>query len=163
MTRRIMKEVPKVNKKLKTLLEQVRDGDTHTDKHPNCRCIPVVGVPEPLQVSHGGSTRTSKAERRELIPKSAIDAMARRLALGAEKHGEGNWRLSLRDDKGLDEFRKATLNHLLDHVFDYLENGNVNDAKTDAIICNAAFLCEYELQSPMCGAGVMPVQKDEVS
>jgi hypothetical protein len=93
----------------------------------------------------GGATRTPKAERRELIPKTAIDALARRLAMGAEKHGVNNWR------KGGAEFRLATVNHILDHLFDYLENGNTKEANTDAIICNAAFLCEYEAKLPYDG------------
>jgi hypothetical protein len=84
----------------------------------------------------GGATRSEKPERRELIPKAAIDALARRLALGAAKHGVNNWR------KGGEEFRLATLNHLLDHIFEYLERGGQENI--DAIICNAAFLCEYE-------------------
>jgi hypothetical protein len=98
-----------------------------------------------LTAFEGGATRTAKKDRRELIPKSAIDALGRRLALGADKHGENNWR------RGGEEFRKATLNHLLDHIFDYIENGNTTDSNTDAIICNAAFLCEYEERNPHKG------------
>jgi hypothetical protein len=79
-------------------------------------------------------------ERYELIPKEALDALARRLALGAERHGENNWK------KGGAEFKKATIRHLLKHIYDYLEQGNANDANTDAIICNAAFLCYFEKQ-----------------
>lgn len=101
---------------------------------------------EKKQVFEGGATRSEKAERRELIPASAITALGRRLALGAAKHGENNWR------KGGEEFRKVTINHLLAHIFDYIENGNTNDANTDAIICNAAFLCEYEEREPFVGA-----------
>lgn len=96
-----------------------------------------------LTAYEGGATRTPKAERRELIPKTAVDALARRLALGAAKHGVNNWR------KGGPEFRLATVNHLLDHIFEYLENGGSEN--TDAIICNAAFLCEYEAREPYVG------------
>lgn len=90
------------------------------------------------QTFEGGATRSVKDSRLDLIPASAARAMGRRLALGAAKHGENNWR------GGGEEFRKATINHLLDHIFDYAENGNKNDKNTDAIICNAAFLCEFE-------------------
>lgn len=98
---------------------------------------------EELATFEGGATRTAKPERRQLIPKSAIDALARRLDLGAKKHGVNNWR------KGGVEFRMETVNHLLDHVFEYLEKGGRENA--DAIICNAAFLCEFEEKEPYAG------------
>ncbi len=101
------------------------------------------GATPKLTAYEGGATRTPKAERRELMPKTAIDALARRLALGAEKHGVNNWR------KGGTEFRLATINHLLDHVFEYLEHGGSEN--TDAIICNAAFLCEFEVREAFKG------------
>jgi hypothetical protein len=81
-------------------------------------------------------------ERYDLIPKEAIDAIARRLALGAQKHGENNWK------SGGAEFRKATINHLIKHLLNYAEQGNADDANSDAIICNAAFLCYFESRDP---------------
>ena len=92
-----------------------------------------------------GSTRSVLEERYDLIPKEAVDALARRLALGARNHGENNWRVGGR------EFRKATLNHLMKHLLKYMENGNTDDANTDAIICNAAFLCYFEANDPYAG------------
>ena len=91
-------------------------------------------------VFEGGATRSAMSERYDLIPKEAMAALARRLGLGAEKHGENNWR------GGGADFRKATICHLMKHLLDYMENGNANDANTDAIICNAAFLCHFEAQ-----------------
>jgi hypothetical protein len=96
-------------------------------------------------VFEDGSTRSVLKERYDLIPKSAIDALARRLALGAKTHGENNWR------GGGVEFRKASINHLMRHLLDYIEHGNANDANTDAIICNAAFLCHFEVSDPFKG------------
>ena len=90
----------------------------------------------------GGASRSPLKERYDLIPKEAIEAIARRLALGAEAHGENNWKT------GGPEFRKATLNHLMKHLLDYMDNGNASDGNTDAIICNAAFLCFYEKKIP---------------
>jgi len=78
------------------------------------------------------------AHRFDLIPREANEALSRRLALGAEKHGENNWK------RGGEAFRRATVNHLLNHIYDYIENGNALEANTDAIICNAAFLCTIE-------------------
>ncbi len=95
-----------------------------------------------MNIYEGGATRSVVEGRYDLIPKTAIEALGRRLKLGVERHGENNWR------KGGAEFRKATINHLMKHLLDYIENGNANDANTDAIICNAAFLCEYEARAP---------------
>lgn len=89
-----------------------------------------------------GATRSKLEGRYDLIPRIAIDAMARRLELGASRHGENNWK------GGGEEFRKATINHLFNHLLDYLENGNIHEANTDAIICNAAFLCHFEAKEP---------------
>lgn len=94
------------------------------------------------QTFEGGATRSKKDIDLTLIPKSSIMALGRRLTLGAERHGKNNWR------KGGDEFRLATITHLMEHLLDYIENGNAEEANTDAIICNAAFLCEYEERSP---------------
>lgn len=85
------------------------------------------------------------AERYELIPKEAVEAIARRLTIGAEKHGENNWR------NGGEAFRRATISHLMKHLLDYIETGNNGDANTDAIVCNAAFLCYFEARAPYVG------------
>jgi hypothetical protein len=83
-----------------------------------------------------GSTRSKLDLRFDLIPKSAVEALARRLTLGAELHGENNWR------KGGPAFYQNTKNHLMDHVMNFLETGNQEDL--DAIFANAAFLTEYK-------------------
>jgi len=90
----------------------------------------------------GGATRSEMKLRYDLMPREAVDALARRLAVGAERHGENNWK------QGGEEFRRATINHLLKHCLDYLSGGNSNDANTDAMICNAAFLCFFEEKEP---------------
>lgn len=84
----------------------------------------------------GGSTRTEQQERYDLMPPAALRALARRLGVGAKKHGDRNW------ESGGPEFRAATLSHLLAHITDYMEHGGQEN--TDAIICNAAFLCHFE-------------------
>lgn len=97
---------------------------------------------------HGGVTRSKKATHLEYVPASALEAIGRRLAVGIERgHQRDNWRLGV----GNEEAREATINHLLHHIFDYLENGNASESNTDAIICNAAFLVEYEKHIPYKG------------
>lgn len=90
---------------------------------------------EPKQAFEGGSTRSEMKERYDLIPKVAIDGIARRLALGAEKHGERNW------ETGGQDFVRATKNHLFAHVLKYLADGEQEDL--DAIGCNYAFLAHF--------------------
>jgi|ERR1700761_769821 len=102
------------------------------------------------KIAYEGKATRSKKLMYRLIPKSAIVALARRLTLGAERHGVNNWR------QGGPGFRQASIDHLIDHLFDYIENGNKFDNNTDAIICNAAFLCQYEEQIPHKG-----VDKDD--
>lgn len=95
-----------------------------------------------LSSFEGGSTRSKLEGRYDLIPRESIDAIARRLELGVVNHGENNWK------NGGEEFRKATINHLFNHLLDYVQNGNASEANTDAIICNAAFLCYFEAKDP---------------
>jgi hypothetical protein len=82
-----------------------------------------------------GATRSELTLRYDLIPKAAFDGIARRLELGAQKHGERNW------EGGGAEFVKATKNHLLGHVLAYIENGQPEDL--DAIGANYAFLAHF--------------------
>lgn len=103
------------------------------------------------QKFEGGATRSATNVRMELIPAAALRGLGRRLALGATRHGENNWR------EGGEEFRKATIGHLLAHIADYLEAGNTREANTDAIICNAAFLCHFEERTPFSGSAAVPV------
>lgn len=90
---------------------------------------------EEKQAFEGGATRTVQAERYDLIPVAAVRALARRLALGAKKHGERNW------EKGGAEFEKATLSHGIAHLLQYAQTGQQDDL--DGAICNLAFLCHF--------------------
>jgi len=99
-------------------------------------------------VKHGKMTRSKKAVHMEYVPASLLEAVGRRLAVGIERgHKRDNWR----EGVGSEEAREATINHLLHHIFDYLENGNTTESNTDAIACNAAFLVEYEKHTPYKG------------
>ena len=97
-------------------------------------------------VFEGGATSTSQAGRYDLIPKAALDALARRFELGAAKHGENNWRA------GGEAFRKSRISHLMQHLAAYAEHGNDGDENTAAIIWGAAVLCHFEAQNPFKGA-----------
>lgn len=83
------------------------------------------------------ATRSRQSVRYDLIPSSAITALARRLTLGAAKHGENNWR------SGGEQFRAATISHLMAHLVAFMQSGGSDNL--DAILANAAFLVEFEL------------------
>lgn len=99
----------------------------------------------PKKSFEGGATRSEQGFRFDLIPPASLRAMARRLKLGAEKHGERNW------ERGGETFRQATISHLFDHLQAYMDRGGQENV--DAIICNAAFLCFFEERKPLRGAG----------
>lgn len=88
------------------------------------------------QSFENGSTRSELKLRYDLLPSSAVEALVRRLTLGAELHGENNWR------QGGPDFYRGTKNHLFAHVLHFLETDSQEDL--DAILCNAAFLTEYK-------------------
>ncbi len=90
---------------------------------------------ETKKAFEGGSTRSDLTLRYDLVPKLAIDGIARRLALGAVIHGERNW------ESGGVEFVKATKNHMAAHLLRYLETGEQEDL--DAIGANYAFLAHF--------------------
>lgn len=92
----------------------------------------------PLTNFEGNATRSPQPVRYDLIPSSAITALARRLTLGATKHGENNWRL------GGEQFRAATISHLFAHLLDFMQSGGSDNL--DAILANAAFLVEFEIE-----------------
>jgi len=64
----------------------------------------------------GGATRSEKAPRYDLIPHEGIRRIANRFSLGAEKHGEGNWRLSVVNEKDARQFCIEAYNHMVEHA-----------------------------------------------
>lgn len=129
-------------------LAEVRFGSERIICAPDmCYLVEDAPPAQPL-VQHGKMTCSKKAVHMEYVPASALEAIGRRLAVGIERgHQRDNWR----EGVGNEEAREATINHLLHHIFDYLENGNSSESNTDAIICNAAFLVEYEKHTPYKG------------
>lgn len=129
-------------------VELIQSEDTFDANGHPVKTFEVAG--EPLTVFEGRATRSVLKARYDLVPREAVDAIARRLALGALIHGENNWK------RGGAAFRKATVAHLMNHLFDYLENGNEAESNTDAIICNAAFLCYFERLDPFKPSSSVP-------
>lgn len=63
--------------------------------------------------------------------------LAQRFTLGAKNHGDKNYQ------NGGVEFWTDTKNHLVEHLFMYLE-GDQSDDHLAAILCNAAMLAWFD-------------------
>jgi hypothetical protein len=88
----------------------------------------------------GGATATKLEERFDLICPLAMSRLAKRLALGAERHGENNWCKGAGDPA----YARARLNHALRHLVLYMLEGNKNDDNLGAAFCNLMFLIHLE-------------------
>lgn len=64
----------------------------------------------------GGATRSEKAPAYDMIPPEGLRRIARRFALGAEKHGAHNWKRSLETEADAAAFCREAYNHMLEHA-----------------------------------------------
>ncbi len=96
------------------------------------------------KVRFGEGTRSVMAERFDLIPPEGMKALAMRFALGAEAHGEGNWK------HGDKEFVKSIFNHLYGHIADELSNEPEEDTRANAgaIMWAGAAIAWYAANEP---------------
>lgn len=97
------------------------------------------------QKSHyeGGSTRSAKRERYDLVPVEIEEATALRFGLGAEKHGDNNWK------KGGAEFIVTCFNHMRGHYTSLVRNGPWHeDDDLGAILWNAGVLTWFRKHKP---------------
>ncbi len=93
--------------------------------------------------SYGAATRSKKPERFDLIPPAALRAYAARMALGVEKHGEGNWMQVPPEQVG--DWVKDCVNHLMGHICDLKDAHPQEDisANLGAILWNAGCIAHY--------------------
>ena len=66
-------------------------------------------------VAHG-ATRSERAPAYHLVPGYGLRRVAERFKLGADKHGEGNWRLALVDETSAHAFASEAYNHMIEHA-----------------------------------------------
>lgn len=65
----------------------------------------------------GGSTRSERAPAYHLVPPYGGRRVAARFALGAEKHGEGNWMKSIHESQQTAyAFCQEAYNHMMEHA-----------------------------------------------
>ena len=101
----------------------------------------VLAEKKPEAKFENGASRSHHAPHYELVPKSAVDRLVKRLELGAGIHGPHNWK------GGGQQFIEQTRRHLTEHLLSYLE-GDTSDDHLGAILCNAAFLAHFEANPP---------------
>ena len=84
-----------------------------------------------------GAVQSKDADhaRYDLIPRAAMEALARTLKEGADKYGAFNWK------KGIPS--SDLLNHCLQHLFKWLDGDRSEDHIGHAM-CNLAFLTHFE-------------------
>lgn len=98
---------------------------------------------EPKTTFEGGSTRSAKLERYDLIPPELDEALAQRFGLGALKHGDRNWL------GGGAEFIVSCVNHGRAHIVSLLKNGPDHaDDDLAAILWNFGVLTWFRQHKP---------------
>jgi hypothetical protein len=100
---------------------------------------------EPLIDESGtGSTRSVMTERYDLISPVGLRRLARRYAVGAEKHGERNW------ERG--QKAGVVINHMLKHLNDF-SAGDRSDDHLAAVAWGAFALMHFQEHCPEMFAG----------
>lgn len=84
-----------------------------------------------------GASRSEKRPAYHLVPAEASQAIAERMGMGWEIHGEENWK------KGGPQFFLETRNHL-EHHWLQLKAGDTSDNHLEAVLTNAAMLVWWE-------------------
>lgn len=104
----------------------------------------------------GGATRSEKAPRYDLVPREGIRRIANRFELGAEKHGAGNWMLSLQNETDARQFCIEAYNHLLEHAQKMAGGENPEDDHLGAIGWAVTVLsfCEKTFQKKWTSIGI---------
>jgi hypothetical protein len=103
---------------------------------------------EMKQFESGAKSTVQKPEYR-LVPLEAMQAIAKRLAYGAARHGEKNYQKGAADPA----FIRDRQNHAIEHLLHYANGDTITTADgkvetpmdhLEAAICNLAMLCWLE-------------------
>jgi hypothetical protein len=90
--------------------------------------------------SESGATSTKLEECWSLIPFAALQSIARRFWVGAQKHAPRNWELAIANED--EPFAEKRLDHLYRHVALFAQYRRQEDL--DAIGCNFAMLAHFK-------------------
>lgn len=99
-----------------------------------------------------GASSSGKKPRYDLIPTWALERIAHRFQLGAEKHGENNWQKGVGDT----QFILDRINHAIEHLYqvkDQIHGGIIATPEMDddlsGVILNAIFVMGYQREKYM--------------
>lgn len=107
---------------------------------------------EMKEFDSGAKSTVQKPEYR-LVPIEAMQAIAKRFAYGAARHGEKNYQKGANDPA----FIRDRQNHAIEHLLHYVQQDTIKtpDGKVEtpidhleAAICNLAMLCWLEAHKP---------------
>ena len=89
-----------------------------------------------------GATRSADASgtRYDLVPAEGIEAVARAMHVGAETHGDHNWKQGLKNS--------VLVNHALRHIVEFLKEGNVHEDHVGHALANLMMLKWNESNLP---------------
>lgn len=80
----------------------------------------------------GGSTRSEQAPAYHLIPTVGIRRIAYRFGMGAERHGEGNWKKSIHaGESEARAFCQEAYNHMIEHAMKMANRHRDSDSDDD--------------------------------
>lgn len=116
--------------------------------------VPMFGLgsarekPEGVTVFKSGATSSNQLPRFDLIPRVALEILAKRYTIGAVKHGDFNYRKGFHDKA----FIIDRINHLVEHLGALLcpkDSDEWDDDNIGAILWAAAFLAEVRQADPL--------------
>jgi hypothetical protein len=100
---------------------------------------------ENIQEFPSGARSSGNKSRYDLLPVWALQRIAARFAIGADRYGEDNWKRGMQDP----EWTIDRLNHAIEHLYDAIQAiklGGIphRDDDLSAVIVNAIFAMGYE-------------------
>lgn len=93
-----------------------------------------------ISTHKSGAKSSHGALRFDLVPPIFIRRTAERFTIGSEKYGDHNYRKGFRDR----EFLLDRLNHLQEHLYKFINEGNETDDNLAAIAWCVAIFMEAE-------------------
>lgn len=98
-------------------------------------------MPESAAVFSSGARSSEAKPRYDLIPACALRRYAERCGLGAQLHGDDNWKRGAGDL----EYERDRLNHTIEHLLKYA-SGDRSEDHLGAVLWGAGALCWFEEQ-----------------
>lgn len=92
----------------------------------------------------GGGTRSEKAPPFHIVPGDGHRRTAQRFGLGAQIHGENNWKNSIKNEKDAAAWAKEAYNHMQEHMLKMASGDFPDDDHIGAIGWGVEVLAHIE-------------------